>query len=57
MTFCIRRLSADGTPVLKHVGIIFMNCVYDLYFIVFYERAFVGQCTEYTNKHGMSNIH
>ena len=53
MTFCVRRLPADGTPLLKHVGVIFISCVYDLYFIVFYERAFVGHYTEYTNMHGM----
>jgi hypothetical protein len=53
VTFCVRRLPADGTPVLKDVEVIVMNCIYDLYFIVFYERAFVGQCIEYTNMHGM----
>ena len=43
MIFCVRRLPADGRPMLKHGGVIFMNCVHDLYFIVLYERAFVGQ--------------
>ena len=47
MNFCVRGLPADGTPVLKHVGVIFMNCVYDLHFIVFYERAFVGHFSAY----------
>jgi hypothetical protein len=55
--FCVRRLPAAGTPLLKHVGVIFMNCVYELYFIVFYESGYVAQYTEYTNMHGMHNIH
>jgi len=51
---CETFVSVDS---LKRVGVILMNCVCDLYFIVFYERALVGQCTEYTNMRGMSNIH
>jgi hypothetical protein len=57
VTLCVRRLPEDGSPVPKHVGVILIAS--RVLWFVFYciiVRESVGQYTEYTTMHDMSNI-
>jgi hypothetical protein len=51
----VRRLSEEGTPMPKHVGVILItNWVLWFEFCCILLRAFIGQYTEYTKVHCVS---
>jgi len=53
----VRRLSEDGTPMPKYVGVILiMNWVLWFVFCCILLRAFIGQYIEYTIVHSVSIV-
>jgi hypothetical protein len=57
MILFVRRLSEDGTPMPKYVGVILiMNWVLWIVFCFILLRAFIGQYIEYTKVHSVTIV-